>query len=232
MPAGVEIINDSGSYQIDENYANLVFARKVAVSSSSFPAGQGTSNNPSQAAITLSTGELFAFSCASPAAFVGRSGNTVYVNVAAAPGAVVTFYMFKRGAGSATFGFEVFDAGGALTFSSSWQLLNMVGLTSGIGTFPFESGRTYAVIPQSQYIRLVRTVTYQGAQPNVYVVFNRSLYYHAVRISGASLYVSEALVHAAVWVYLESQSPGVLGWNLDTNNSSVARYVVIDVTGM
>ncbi|WP_045158763.1 hypothetical protein [Stutzerimonas stutzeri] len=232
MPAGLQIINGAGSYQIDGDYANLMFIRKVAVSTVSFASGQGTSNNPSQASITLNGGELFAFACASPSAFVGRSGNTVYVNVAAHPGAIVTFYVFARGSGTSNFGLEVYDAAGSLTFSSSWELLNILGVTSGAGNFNYGSGRTYAVIPQSQYIRLVRTTTYQGTQPNIYVVYNRSLYYQAVSINSGSISVAEAPVHVAAWVFLESSGGGVIGWDIDVNNGGTTRYVVVDVSGL
>ncbi len=232
MPVGLEILNGAGTYQIDGDYANLMFVRKVTVNTVSFPAGQGTSNNPSQASITLGAGEFFAFSCASPSAFVGRSGSTVYINVMAAPGALVTFYVFARGQGTSTFGLEVYDADGQITFSSSWKLLNIVGVTAGAGNFQFATGRTYAVIPQSQFVRLVRKTTYQGAQPSVYVVYSRELFYQAVSISGAALNVASDAVHFAAWVYLESQSPFIMGWDTDTNNGGTTRYVVADVTGL
>jgi len=232
MPAGLEILNGQGSYQIDGNYANLMFVRKGVASTVQAPAGDAMSNNPTRVAITVNAGEFVAYSCPLPAAVAGKSGATVYINVAGPVGTQVSYWIFAAGSGTSPSGLQVFNEQGALVFDASWKLLNVVGVSAGVGTFQYPTGRTYAVFPQNQQIRLQRILSYAGAQPTVYAVYERRLYHMAASMSGSAITVGEAHVDQAVWVRLLSGGQGVVtNWDCNQSNGNSSRYIVVDVTG-
>ncbi|WP_247308179.1 hypothetical protein [Ralstonia pseudosolanacearum] len=154
MPAGLQIWNDAGTVLIDDTHANLAVAARGVVATSA--AGMGVYQIGSRAVVSY-TGDtratpLIAFAC--PAGFVGvylssLSGSTyTWRFITEQPaGTEIKYWVFDRApASSGSYGFQVFDAAGNLTFDSSRQQARIVGITGGI--FEIPAGRIYAVAVQ------------------------------------------------------------------------------------
>ncbi|GEM_PF-1294867 len=234
MPAGLEVINETGSYQIDGNYANLALVRKGSVQTQGYMSGDGIPTLQTRALVTVNDGELIAFSCATaPAVISAKVGNQVYLSANGVAGTVINYWIFAAGTGVSNYGLQVFDESGAeLVFDSSWRLFNVVAVTTGVETIKLNSGRVYAVLPQSVRIRINRLASYQGAQPNVYMIMERHSYFDSARIQNGQVVVSTAEIDLWMWVRnLNGGSIPIVNWDYDGNNGAITRYIVIDVTG-
>jgi len=175
MPAGLTIINGSNTVQIDENYKNLTVASKVAISTTINPGGSNWGNYQHADVVYTSRyaePPMVAVE-ASEASFVmllSASGNTfTYRIVFLLAGAAVagTFWIFDQppSTSSSTFGLQVFDAQGRITFDALFRYSRVVGRMS----VPFQNSgdadQQFAVPAGRKYIA-VQSVCGTYAQSN------------------------------------------------------------------
>jgi len=144
MPAGVEIINDNGTILIDSNDPSLCLRVKATV----------TSDASKLATYTLSAVEFPTLAVRSTAGWVAlkseaRSGGgitwTLRTQYASQS---VTLYVFDRASatGLGSYGVQIFDAAGKLTFATQHKPGRVAGRQIGNGTWTGASGKTYAAI--------------------------------------------------------------------------------------
>lgn len=149
MPAGLQIFNEQGSFQIDGVFKNLVLARKVTVSTEAYSdVGVVTS----LATVTRNAGELLAIRSDVPIAHISTSSTAVRIRALAAAGAQVTCYFFSPIVSSdAKVGFQVFNEAGEIVYCASKKPLKFVGFPAGSGSFIYNSTTVYATILMNQY---------------------------------------------------------------------------------
>jgi hypothetical protein len=154
MPAGLQIFNDDVEILIDSEYRNYVLDSKqtLSLTLSTYPQ------------ITIEKGEMLAFRCSSLSTRgvgcipISQTSTTVtyqfYLERGAAATVTVMAYIFRLGAANTdagTFGLNVFDAAGALVYSSNAPTLKVlygkIGTTGNTDTGELTySGKTVAVI--------------------------------------------------------------------------------------
>ncbi|CAG9184326.1 hypothetical protein CURE108131_25190 [Cupriavidus respiraculi] len=147
------VVNDWGTVQIDDTYANLALKHAQTYQTGP-PASQyyGSDLTFSFAGAT----PFFAYRCTAGYATVfsiHESGGvwTVRMRCSAGVGTPITVYVFDRPIVSAGgWGFDVFDAAGNLTFSSGYKYMRVVDWVSPAATNPpadyaLDPSRIYAV---------------------------------------------------------------------------------------
>ena len=186
MAAGLQIINDSGIVQIDENYSNLEFFSKISVG---VGVGNGikttfTTSAPVNEVIAIGeTGSGWAFVTRNSA---GNWTLTSFMTVAT----TVTLYSFGTPSQTTTgnSGLQIFNGSGQVTFHYSKNYMRVVDCfavpslasptqTGGAGAKSYAAGKSYAVI----YSSARRTVLVNDVSKIVGVLID------AVRVSGVTV---------------------------------------------
>lgn len=150
MDAGIQILNDGGSFQIDQTYRNLCLRQKgTAVTSANLVSGYSyTSFN-----VTGLTSPIIAVG--GPALAVAQtywdaanSRHGFLISAAGAIGTSIPYYIFDVPTETgATFGFQVRDASGALVFDAMQPPLRVRGFYThqSASVSNLVAGRSYAV---------------------------------------------------------------------------------------
>jgi hypothetical protein len=152
---GVKFVNDAGTVQVDENYANLALRAKATVTTTTLAPVVGGGTSYVDVVYTGGSTPMLALSCAALAAApqltVSGTTFTWRVYVLGAVGTAVTYYVFDRPAASTeTHGVRVRDAAGSLTFDSGQKYLRVIDTvdlagSGGVGTKQYPAGKAYAV---------------------------------------------------------------------------------------
>lgn len=153
MPAGFEVINDSGSYQVDQNYSNLIMRAKGTATTS------GYDGRCSRASVVVNNG-VCPLIAVQGSGYVGldrvtRSGSqyTFILYTAGGNGTSINYFVFDDYAHSSDrFGIEIFNAAEETVFHSSDKQLrvadvitsNYYGMNNGYSV-TLAAGRQYAV---------------------------------------------------------------------------------------
>ncbi|RRU23566.1 hypothetical protein [Stenotrophomonas sp. 278] len=175
MPAGLTIVNDANTVQIDENYKNLAVATKVPFTTTIVSGGAFWGNyqhadivytaryaEPPMVAVEATEGS-FVF-------LLSATGNTfTFRMVFPLAGSTVTgtFWIFDQppSSSTSTFGLQVCDAQGRLTFDALFRYARVVGRMS----VPFQNwgdpDQQYPVPAGRKYIA-VQSVCGTYAQSN------------------------------------------------------------------
>lgn len=210
MPAGILIINDSNTVLIDENYANM-----SVLSSGTVELQDEYSTEEQTFSVLLPftplPGEKVAIHSTVYATVIG---GIVYGSGVG----TVTWYRFGPPTSAGTFGLQVFNAAGVLTFDSGRKYARVAGALIGNLLSPptgtYQTGRTYAVIHARRGIR---------SQRRLYTDFGveyraRTFYSSASRQNGVTIEFSQ--------VATGTDRAAVSDWS----SNQIDTYV-IDVTG-
>lgn len=157
MPAGLQVINDSGTIQIDSEWQNYALFSVNTIFSDNNQWGETAYAGVVH---TSSIGEDLVFaSCGSaffPVCIVQVNGVRQYkVGTGSAVGIPVTFFTFRRQPPrSSTYGLQVFDGNGQLAFDALDKRCRIAGTIpsnqlASIGTYAFRANRQYAVLAPS-----------------------------------------------------------------------------------
>ncbi len=158
MPVGMEIINDFGSVQIDQNYFNMQFIQKGSCTLNTRVYDIVPSSNPFRSQLqytfcntngighpSTGTGQLVAFRPRFSDRPVGigytTSGSWQFIgeSLSGTP-PVVDWWLFGRGTSSSSnAGMEVYDASGNLTYTTAAKPMKIVAVKNDI---PMDSGDT------------------------------------------------------------------------------------------
>lgn len=155
MPAGMQIfLDDGGDVQIDDNFFNLALSGKYSVACS-------PSSSYTHGSLTVSgTSPIVAFSgpgyvCLNS---MSQSGTSFTFNFMVNTAQTITVYVFDVPTSVGTYGLQVFDDNGKITFDSSRPYMKIVktidfndynSLLGSPQPLPI-AGRKYAIL-QSQY---------------------------------------------------------------------------------
>lgn len=159
MTAGLQVINDSGVFQIDDTYKNLQLISKTAVTTMT----QVASGSMSAGLYGYWYYDIVVTSATNPVvALGGNASNWLIVGAVNISGGTWTFrvysdsdvdftyYVFDVPTTSGSFGLEVFNSSGALQYTSGrypFRPVQLVTAVIGDGekTTTLASGRTYAI---------------------------------------------------------------------------------------
>lgn len=229
MPAGLQVINDAGTIQIDSTWANYVLVDVQTIVS--VQDAQLTSGAFFRGSIyTGSQGSDLVFAyCASTFSYVGESyiNSVRRVGVATRDiaGIPVTFYTYrKQQPTGSTFGMQVFDETGTLTFDAASNFARIVQYIPpaqmyGSGFFSLPPGRKYAIcVPSFCGRGRQETVFNPGAGPDYFINFYRdapliTLSSSSVAIGGLEQYLFFQIPSGssgATRVYIGNWTPGII----------------------
>lgn len=228
MPAGLEIFNESNHYQIDSDFTNLALIRKGSGVSQRYTNGSVTMTRPSRIVVTLQPNEIIAFACLQPCGIAYRQGTNVYVHCDAEEGVLIEYWIFAAGSEQSSFGLQVFNEAGGLTFDSSWRLFNVRGLTTGLGNMQYFGTGKYAVVPMNVRVDAVYQVSLGGVTPNVFFIYSRATFYGSAICQNGNVSVSMAALDRYAFT---RQPPGQTSGPTTVSNGIEPSYIVIDVTG-
>jgi hypothetical protein len=151
MPsAGLQIINDGGSFQIDQTYRNLCLRQKgTAVTSSTLSSGSSYASFN----VTGLTSPIIAIGGSATASVqtywdAPNSRHGFLISANGAVGTSVPYYIFDVPTElGATYGFQVRDASGVLLFDATQPPLRVRGFyrNQSANVSSLASGRTYAI---------------------------------------------------------------------------------------
>lgn len=150
MPAGLQVYNSDGVFQIDGEFKNLCLRSKVTVTCN-VATSNGTNNNYASAAQNYSgiTNLVIALR-SSATCMVYWVSATQFVIISDTNGASVTVYLFgDPPAASGTSGLQVYNATGQLVFDSDRQYMRVAGfqiMSAHFATYNYPAGKTYATI--------------------------------------------------------------------------------------
>lgn len=222
MVAGLQVVNDSNVFQIDNSTTSFVLDRIVTCTTSGLVGSQIVS---SQGTVTLNSGEVLAIRCNVPAALVSVTGTTAYLRAKGDVGTQITCYIFKAVTSSgAGYGLQIFDANSALMFCATLKPLRFVGFPSGNGDFTYISGRSYASILINQYYKITGDRMYLGGNTvRDTIATERGM----VSTINSGIKVSTEFEYYNVSTYTAPTPPG-----LPPNTTSISQSLnaVIDVT--
>lgn len=144
---GLTIYNDSGTLQIDEDYKNLSLVEKPivnAVGGSGLISINYTGVRP-VVAVGHTTFVAFVY------ATVSGTSWTFYFMGGGAAGTPIQFYIFDDPKTAPTFGLEVYNAAGQLSFSFGAPPLRIVSIHPNLNptvtqSFSLSAGKTYATV--------------------------------------------------------------------------------------
>lgn len=233
MPAGLTVYNDSNTLQVDQNYKNLRYYGKATLSTTSVPNGDryrnyqhadftytAVYNQPPMIAIeSAAAGFIF---------LVSNTGNTFTFRVVfplQGSSTSFTYWIFDQpnGTSSSTYGLQVFDEQGRLTFDA------LMGYPKYIDRFvvPSESAGTggnlsYPIPAGKKYLPVQAVVgTYAQSnpvqQPGQPPSFARSVVTRLVRVDSTQIITEAQLVNISMTFAMPSIR-------------RAAEYMVVDVT--
>jgi hypothetical protein len=206
MPAGLTIYNDSGTVQIDENYKNLAFKEKRAVSLSHSFGNVYIDVTVAGfvVAMAMQSAHYAPFLLATEFDGTNWTYHWGFTYLGMGEPTSDTAYAFIFDAPSANpdnFGLEVYDDAGGLVYHSGIQALKIVAVQGHTTTFTGTSGRDYVPL-------ILEANTYSAMVGPGFVNFTQAL-----RASGNSITAIEV-----------ATSPG-------TSISVGGLYAAVDVTG-
>lgn len=245
--AGLQILNDSFTFQVDQTYKNQALVSKTSptmTSASTFnpPNGYGCS-------VTITAVHpIVAFACSAPCCLysASHSGSSFTFNFYAQdPGTgtpTITVYIFDdvdQATITDNFGLEVFDASGNRVFHSSQQPLRIVDgqafadpddstlpmIDPGPTSFTYTSGHSYAVIPSSAYVRnetYLSDTSYGSLPPG------KSWYEDRQYKDGASV-ASNVVTLDVMTVTISHHSAGPADATTESAHGQL-QWLIIDVT--
>lgn len=202
MPAGLQVINDSGTIQIDSTWANYALIQRVTVTSTARPPWSGPDLTRGAVHAGSQSGDLVFVQCASEFCLSGpnyRNGVREFTVGVFALGIPITFYVFRKQPPTASnYGMQVFDAGGELLFDavSKFSKIKLTLATQGnnlanANTYNITPGRNYAIMMPSFTGQLVIRDTPSGNMGFRYLSVNGPKFIcqtGAVRTTGYSIF--------------------------------------------
>lgn len=229
MAFGFNSWNDDDGYQIDGTYANPALLRKLNLMTTKV---QGAAaDRLGEASFSLGAGEVFAFSSVHPTAVAGlKNGQVKLRAIGNADSLPITVWVYGPSPSRDDFGMRVFGPTGVV-YDSSWKVLNVVGEVTGLGSFSFPAGRTYALMQCQSYIQVTKGYTYAGAQPNLQLILFRNIVMGSGRISSQNVNVENKSMDRWAHVYPFGSGSIPAGWNNQTDNAVTTQFLVVDVTG-
>lgn len=223
MPAGLKLINDYGTTQIDETYHNYLLRSKGSVTTTGPDASQGM--NACSATIQVSGTHPQVFFEASGAYICpgGRtiSGSvhtfTIYTDVPA----TLTYYVFDLNvpAVAGNFGLQVFTGLGTLAYSSANRPMGVVSILS------LASGSYFDVSPNGRKLAAalsfsrnnLQTVGVVGSQPRI------GFCHDSIRYLGSSVDAKRLVVKSFL---------GSFDMNYPFQTNYPPQIILIDVTNI
>lgn len=165
MPSGLTIYNSANTIQVDENYRNLAFRERRAISLSH---SVGTAYHDivvTGANVVVGMQSAHYAPYLLSVAFDGTNWTYRWAFFYLAGGEPTSdtayLYIFDDPpANTDLFGLEVFDASGDLVYHSNVQALKIVDVLGGASTFTGTPGRVYVPIVLQASIRAELTGTY------------------------------------------------------------------------
>lgn len=232
MPAGLTILNDSNTVQIDENYKNLEVTSKSSFSTTTGPGSsnwgnyqhadvtyQARSANPPMVAVEASTGSFVFLLASSGGSFTFR----LVFPLATGP-VSGAFWIFDEppGQSNSTFGLQVFDEQERLTFDALARYARVVcrlsvpSQSSGDPDqqFPVPVGRKYIPV---QSVCGTYAQSNPVSQPGVPPSFDRLIVIRLVSNQAGTIQTSRH----TIGYNMSFAMPGL---------RRTAEYTIIDVT--
>lgn len=227
MPTGIQVINDSGIVQIDQDYFNLEMTQTGTVTPAAYQYATSTSSTTSTTiyvaaiVVTNATTPMIAIQSSNPTMhfYTTISGSTWTFYIAClnlSSSSTIKYWIFDIPTSTVPTGggFEVRTSTGALAFHSGKNYLRIVG---GVGTYT--AGRQYAVIQNSNKVR--QTETFVSPSPDNTYSYNR--YHDNYTVVNNVISSSEQQ-----WIFNEELIPGFRNDSLPTGPAS--QVIVVDVT--
>lgn len=232
MPAGLEIISDSGSILIDANWANYSLFSVETLTSSKNAWGEldraGVVHQSSQPAdLVFASAEVPIL----PVCIVTYNGVRQYrVGTGGSEGVPVRFFTFrKQPPRNSAFGVQVFDAGGNLVFDALDKRCRMAGVVPAaeLGQskqFNFGSGRKYAVLVPTFTGQLIEqdSGAGQGNMAWKYLTTNSPL----ISLNASGVALQGYSVSSVRQIPIQNPKPGVI-----ISNFTGGDYLVCDIAG-
>jgi hypothetical protein len=128
MPAGFQIINDSGVVQVDQDFKNYALYSKTTISSwsNSWNSGTGSSVYSASVSVPASGSYVVALVTDSTSYAAVMYGSTIMAYRSTSGFPSVTAYVFAApGASGATSGLQVFDAAGEVAFDAALKYMRV-----------------------------------------------------------------------------------------------------------
>lgn len=224
MPAGLQVYNSDGVFQIDGEFKNLCLRSKVTVTCN-VATSNGVNNNYASAAQNYSgiSNLVIALRSSAPCLVYWISA-TQYVILSSTNGASVTVYLFgDPPAAGGSSGLQVYNAAGQLVFDSDQKYMRVAGfeiMPGHIDSFSYPAGKTYAAITSGGFWG--RTIV-TGAPPGA------SNYYQSEWQRSGSSWSGVTLNTVGIQTYLGffPDSAGAITYE----SLSDTFILVLDVTG-
>lgn len=137
MPAGFQIINDSGVVQVDQDYKNYALYSKTTITSWSSSWNSGTGGTVFSAAVPIppSGSYVIALITSGASSASVMYGGTVMATAPSGTPTVTAYVFAAPTASGSTSGVQVFDASGGVVFDSALKYMRVVYA----GTIPSRS---------------------------------------------------------------------------------------------
>lgn len=216
MSYGLQIVGSHGVTQIDENYTNLAL---IATGGASFTTASAGGFGGSITLPTVAT-PLLAIKSSTPVYMTSDNAipNTTYSFFAASAGSL-TYYLFDQSTSTngETWGLQVFNASGAMTYHSSWKILRI----GAIGSTPSGSLSTTPGLP----------VTLSAPYAGSWAAVQASLrFQHTANFIGTQRFF-EGLTCDNSGATVSLQSVVISGPHFANDQPNGGNILLIDVTG-
>lgn len=232
MPAGLQVFNDSDTIQVDSTWKNFSLVSRTVINSS-----KSAWQEPDLAgAVYANSGinDLVFVYCATPFLAVGvsqQSGVRYYrVGTGNSENIPVTFYTFRgQQPTSSSYGLQVFNETGEITFDSLNKMNRIVGLMpiapGQTATFyNFNRTRKYAVMIPNFIGQLIQQDTGGGTGNMGFRYFSTNSPRLQIQANGVSF--QDFAISSVKQVPIQNPTGAVI-----VTNITGAPYVVCDVTG-
>lgn len=224
MTSGLEIKNESGSFQVTQETRVTAFLRKGTVD---FESEQFLRKGIAKVPYDPLT-EVFAFSCSEYVSVLyADSGNMVIGSskeVSSSP--VLSYWIFGKPNTVSNQGVQVYDGQGTelsnLLYDSSWIPIKPLEIIRDATVMP--AGKNYAVVAMSVNSNTSRDYPYETVKP---ITFTRTD--DAVKILANDISIQFTEVYKRVQISNNNTSDP---YNFDISNFADTKYMVIDVTGL
>lgn len=240
---GLEIKNDAGSFQINQNTRVTAFLRKGnAVFNTSFEEFDTTYVKVACNPLT----EVLAYRCDNTVSVLYSVDGYTYIGgSSSAEGSTLEFWIFGKSTSISNSGVQVFDGSGTsvsnLLYDSSWIPIKPLGIYgSELASTPYGTPQNYsynigsgsfAVIPLSVFCTIDKEVSRTaGTTDEVDVFYYRTD--NGSKISGSTLTIERATVEQFVKFYVGVRWSSSYAYNYYKSNDAKTQYMLIDVAGL